>query len=132
MNTGHPMKMNLYPYNMYILYAAAGILVVFLILTLKHLSSMGRTMKVLQDKSTELSEKAEILQDELQVRADRKAKSKFPVKKVLAGLLLLSAVKKDYDRHEEIGMRQAVRSAQNVYNARVLKKIITSSKTNIL
>ena len=126
------MKMNLYPYNMYILYTAAGLLVVFLILTLKHLSSMGRTMKVLQDKSTVLAEQAERLQNELQIRADKKAKSKFPVKKVLAGLLLLSAVKKDYDRHEENGMRQAVRSAQNVYNARVLKKIITSSKTDIL
>lgn len=124
------MTMSLYPYNLYILYAAIGILVVFLIMTLMHLSSMGRTMKILQDKSEELSNKAVRLQEELQVRTQNKMK--IPWKEILAGYVLLKAIKKDYDKHEENGMKQAVRSAQNVYNARVLKKIISSSKTNIL
>ena len=130
MNTGNPMKITLYPYNLYFLYAAAGIVVVFLIMTLSHLSSMGRTLNDLLDKSTALTEKTEQLQEVLTARAEQKPK--LPLKKILAGWILLNAVKKDYNKHEENGMRQAVKSAQTVYNERLLKKIISSNRTNIL
>ena len=122
------MKMNLHPYNMYLLYTAILLLVVFLVLTLVHLLRMGKALASLQDETDTLAKNAGILGEELQRRSEKKAASRISLKQIIAGYLLLSAVKKDYDRHEENGMRQAVRSYRNVTEARALKKILSQKK----
>lgn len=122
------MKLNLYPYNMYILYAALFLLLVCIIMTLMRLLSMAKVLGDLQAETETLSRNAAVVGEELQKQSEKKKASRISLKKILAGWLLLSAVKKDYDRHEENGMRQAVRSYRNVTEARALKKLLSEKK----
>ena len=65
------MKLNLYPYNMYILYAALFLLLVCIIMTLVRLLSMAKALGDLQSETETLSRNAAVVGEELQKQSEK-------------------------------------------------------------
>ncbi len=125
------MKISLYPYNVWILYAALVILILCLVLTLVHALKMLKSLNTLAEGAARMQEKTGTMTAALQKPEGNSGKKKISFRQILAAWLFFSAVKKDYDRHELNGMKQAAASARNVYSDRVLRKIISQNKTGI-
>ncbi len=122
------MNINLYPYNLWILYAAIIALIVYLILLIKHalpllhaLSGMKPNIDNIQNNVGSAAQKADAV--------GKKASKDFKrISDLLPVILLALAVKKDYDEAEGSGLKQIEQSAVNVYRKRsdeqkMIKKI---------
>lgn len=111
--------MNLYPYNYWILWASIALLVIFLIMTLVHLFGLLKSVKYIMPAVNNMNGSLTSLQESAS-RMPQKKKSESPISaaKLLSAFLLLRAVKKEYDRSSENGIKEYGRSAIRVIEKR--------------
>lgn len=128
------MKINLYPYNYYILYAAIALLVVFLILLvvkamplLKSLQNLQGSLDTLNNSTAAMQAKLELLQPK-----DEKKKVKLSPAQLFNLLLLYNAVRKDYKKAEGSGIKQVGSSASNVLYSRGKQSMIQNELLRII
>ncbi len=122
------MQINLYPWNLYILYVCAAVLFVFMILTvvkmvksLKEAATLAPALQEMTPKTEQLSKKAEEAGNALSSGADL-IKTGFTI------IVALNLLKKSYDQQEEKGIKGFNKAAaehisQNSEEAKLLRKI---------
>lgn len=112
------MQINLYPYNLYVLYAAAFALLVFLVLTAVHLL---KDMKILAGMAPQLEEigKKSIRLNETSQQASAAIESGISgAKTIITVMLTLSLLKKTYDSQDQKGIKGINKAAAEMIQQR--------------
>ena len=122
------MQINLYPWNLYILYACAFVLFIFMILTvvkmvksLKEMAKLAPALAEIEPKSAQLEKKAAEASSAL-------SKGGELIKTGATIIVALNLLKKSYDSQEEKGIKGFNKAAaelisQNSEEAKLLRKI---------
>ena len=116
---GHTlMNFNLYPYNLWILYASLVLLVINLILLLKHALPLLSALKGIKPDLDHIQNNVGSASAKASAFGTKAAKDLKKITDLIPVILLALAIKKDYDQAEGSGIRQIERSAVNVYRKR--------------
>ncbi len=124
------MKVNLYPYNMWCLYAAIVVLLVFLVMTVKNLMPMVKALNEEKPGLESISKGVNNAKVKAEVSSAKINKTLSTVLKVLPIILVLKAIQSEYNKVDESGVEGYKKAAANYYrdkaNAEYMKKGITA------
>lgn len=126
------MKINLYPYNMYALYIAIGLLVLFLIYTLVKTGPLLNALNRLTPQLEHISKNSESLNEKLSALQPKEKKKKLSPQEMFNLLLLYSAIRKDYKKKETKGFKQIGKSTTNVLYNKQKQQMITDQLLKII
>lgn len=126
--------MNIYPWNVYILYCAIAITIVFLVMTLvrlkpllQELNTMNKNMDGLNAQTTTMNKKLELLP-----KKDPNKKSFVGAPEIFSGYMLLRAILKDQKKSGVKGQQQFRSSASKVIKKRMYNQSIQENIMKIL
>ena len=103
---------NLYPYNLWILYASLAILLVYIILTFVHLAKLSHAASDMQKNLASVQTHSEKLTQTVQILTPKKKKkSKISPAMVLTLLTLIHSTYKDYKKDKKKGIHEFTKLA---------------------
>ena len=122
------MQINLYPWNLYILYAMAFVLFLFLILTLVKMVKSLKEMAAIAPALAEMEKKLEVYEKKEAAASDALSSGIQFVKSSITIIVALNLLKKSYDKQEEKGIRGFNKAAadlitQNSEEGKLLRTI---------
>ncbi len=128
------MQFSLYPYNYWCLIAAFVLLLIFLVMTLLKASPLLKQLKAMKPQLAELQNGAEASKIKADAITAKARKDADQGSGVLSSLLILHAIRKDYQNSDGAGMKQLMKSAAHVYQKkaseqRIIRKVRNNLRT---
>ena len=96
------MKMNLYPWNYYILYASILLLVIFIVLTAMKALGLLKEVQNLQKGTEPMQRSLTLMQIKMEAMNEKKAEQKQKNKILMAAIPVLLAVQKAYSSDDSL------------------------------
>ena len=96
------MKMNLYPWNYYILYASILLLVIFIVLTAMKALGLLKEVQNLQKGTEPMQRSLSLMQIKMEAMNEKKAEQKQKNKILMAAIPVLLAVQKAYSSDDSL------------------------------
>ena len=88
--------LNLYPYNLYILYAAIAAVVIYAIILVTHLLKLGKTVSAHQSEFASIQVNTARAADKITVMSNKSKKEKAKRKEMLPLVMLLMSIRNNY------------------------------------
>ena len=121
------MRLDLTPYNYWILYASIVILLITLCTTLSKVLKLGKVVSAYKPLLDNVQKNVNLASIKAQAVAGQLNQIMSIVKPAVAALGLLMAAKALYDKREENGIGELTKATSDVIAARVSKRNLISS-----
>lgn len=126
------INLNLYPYNLYVLYASIVLLVIFLILTVTKLMPLAQAANSLKPTTERMTANLNDMSKKATAFGTKLSKAVTLIKTALPWLLLLKAANDLYNESDENGVKEFGRSTIKAYKKREDEKKLAKNVAKIL
>ena len=126
------INLNLYPYNLYVLYASIALLILFLVLTVTKLMPLAQAANALKPSTERMTANLNDMSKKATALGEKVSKAVKLIKTALPWLLLLKAANDLYNDSDEDGIREFGRSTVKAYKKREDEKKLAKNVAKIL
>ena len=110
------MKLNLYPYNYWILWASCLVLALCLVILVSKALNLVKQLKVMQAATEPMQKNLKLMQIKTEAVNEKKAEQQKKNKLLMAAIPILLAVQKAYSADDELhGVKGYTAAAKKVY-----------------
>lgn len=115
---------NLYPYNMYILYASIVLLIIFIGIALSHALKALKAVKELENGIDVVKASTDTMNRKVKIVKKRIDGVKRVITPIIISLPVLLAIKKIYDASGEHGFKGYRKAASSYYSTKIANETI--------
>lgn len=126
------INLNLYPYNLYVLYASIVLLILFLVLTVTKLMPLAQAANALKPSAERMTANLNDMSKKATAFGEKVSKAVKLIKTALPWLLLLKAANDLYNDSDENGIKEFGRSTVKAYKKREDEKKLAKNVAKIL